>query len=191
MSLHHILCMSQEKECRFHSLYTVVPLVTQFLGLDKPSIWKRPVALLSYFGLPLIEDPRLLKWDFALSLQERRVLIDEMYEMLAPILFGRGVHRSSGNTVHHGELRDPDVRGWIIVSNNSTQQLIESHKLRRAKILQCAQLAEQLGAETVGMAELIASFGQGGYYLSERFPKLGFTTGHAYTIRQHNCRQHN
>lgn len=46
--------MSQEKECKFHSLYTVVPLVTQFLGLDKPSIWKRPVALLSYFGLPLI-----------------------------------------------------------------------------------------------------------------------------------------
>ena len=29
---------------------------------------------------------------------------------------------------------------------------------------------------------MIASFGQGGYYLSERFPKLGFTTGHAYTI---------
>ena len=98
-------------------------------------------------------EPRLLKWDFDLSLQERRVLIDEMYEMLAPILFGRGVHRSSGNTVHHGELRDPDVPGWIIVSNNSTQQLIESHKLRRAKILLCAQLAEQLGAKTVGMAE--------------------------------------
>jgi predicted amino acid dehydrogenase len=43
-------------------------------------------------------------------------------------------------------------------------------------------LAEKLGAKLIGMGGLIASFAQGGYWLSEQFPNVGFTTGHAYTI---------
>src|SRR5205085_1048098 len=76
----------------------------------------------------------------------------------------------------------PAIRGWIIVINNSTQQLLDSNKLRRAKIVQCARLAEALGAHVVGMAGLIAFFGKGGHFLSDLFPQLGLTTGHAYTI---------
>jgi len=76
----------------------------------------------------------------------------------------------------------PSVRGWILLVNNTTEQLINSNKLRRTKILQCAHLANVLGAQCVGMAGLIAFFGKGGYFLSEQFPNLGFTTGHAYTI---------
>jgi predicted amino acid dehydrogenase len=76
----------------------------------------------------------------------------------------------------------PEVRGWIIVANNSTEQLLYSHHLRKAKILQCAALAKELGAEVVGMAGLVAFFGRGGFLMSEKFPELGLTTGHAYTI---------
>jgi fatty aldehyde-generating acyl-ACP reductase len=76
----------------------------------------------------------------------------------------------------------PSVRGWIIVATNSTEQLLYSHRLRKAKVLQAAALAKALGAEVVGMAGLVAFFGRGGYLVSEQFPELGLTTGHAYTI---------
>lgn len=253
---------------KFHSLYTVVPLITQFLGLENPLFGsgKSPFSAISI--LPRIKDLSLIEWDFDLSIEERRVLIDEIYDMIGPILLGEGeeyvdllvdtiyydelcenptrmkefrrIQRAkldylsplvyqlgvveSGNfahIAHYGYTSDlhrehaflkklpparveewcnrafPTVfevnfqgfngtsraiRGWVVVINNSTEQLLGSNKLRRAKIVQCARLAEKLGAQIVGMAGLIAFFGKGGHFLSDLFPELGFTTGHAYTI---------
>jgi predicted amino acid dehydrogenase len=76
----------------------------------------------------------------------------------------------------------PEVTGWVLLISNTTEQLMNSSKLRKAKILQASRLAAALGAHTVGMAGLIAFFGNGGHVLAESFPQLGFTTGHAYTI---------
>src|SRR5258708_25655792 len=252
----------------FHSLYSVLPLVTQLLGLENPLFGsgKSPYSVISV--LPKIKDPTIVKWDVPLSLQERRELIDEMYDMIAPILLGQeeayidllvgtvygdtfipgseaGEHfrqsereklaalaplvrrlrlEAPGSFAHiahydnpedlrreHKSLKGipeecfeewaqhsfptvvelnfrgfreglPGVRGWILLVNNTTEQLINSHKLRRAKILQCAHLAEALGAHCVGMAGLVAFFGKGGYFFFEQFPKLGFTTRHASTL---------
>jgi fatty aldehyde-generating acyl-ACP reductase len=251
-----------------HSLFTVVPLMTQLLGLENPLFGSgnSPFSIISI--LPKLKDPRVVKWDFALSLEERRALIDDVYDMIAPCLLGEEEAYTEllVNTVHHKALRGnqtriadfrqaerekfaalaplvhslrvdapsnfaqiahygytPDllrehgflkhlptelfeqwcahsyptvfelnfrglgqaheaVRGWILCINNSTEQLLNDHKLRKAKITQCARLAEKLGAQVVGMAGLIAFFGNGGYYLGEMFPELSLTTGHAYTI---------
>lgn len=75
-----------------------------------------------------------------------------------------------------------DVTGWVLLLSNTTEQLMNNSRLRKAKIMQAARLAQALGANTVGMAGLIAFFGNGGHLLSETFPQLGFSTGHAYTI---------
>ena len=76
----------------------------------------------------------------------------------------------------------PEVTGWVLLIGNTTEQLMNNSRLRKAKIMQASRLAGALGAQTVGMAGLIAFFGNGGHLLSETFPALGFTTGHAYTI---------
>lgn len=76
----------------------------------------------------------------------------------------------------------PSVTGWALLIGNTTQQLMLDGGLRKAKILQAARLARALGAHTVGMAGLVAFFGNGGHLLSRTFTDVGFTTGHAYTI---------
>lgn len=76
----------------------------------------------------------------------------------------------------------PSITGWVLLVGNTTQQLMLDGGLRKAKILQAARLARALGAHTVGMAGLVAFFGNGGHTLSKTFADLGFTTGHAYTI---------
>jgi predicted amino acid dehydrogenase len=251
----------------FHSFFSVIPLLTQFLGLENPLFGsgESPFSLISI--LPRISDKQLLEPPVVVPLAERRQLIDECYDMAAPILLGEedlyvelvmDLHRSrldaapamgtaleaatreklsmlaplvnrfrrtgQGTFAHlahfgysidlqreHRFLKElspeqvdrwcarsfPSVfelnfrgipgmttsaRGWIIVANNSTEQLLFSHRLRKAKVLQSAALAKQLGAEVVGMAGLVAFFGRGGYLVSEQFPDLGLTTGHAYTI---------
>lgn len=76
----------------------------------------------------------------------------------------------------------PSVTGWVLLVGNTTQHLMLDGGLRKAKILQAARLARALGAHTVGMAGLVAFFGNGGNTLSKTYADLGFTTGHAYTI---------
>ena len=74
------------------------------------------------------------------------------------------------------------VKGWVIFIANYTKELLEDGKLRKRKILQAALLAEKLGAKIIGMGGLVASFAQGGHWLSREIRNVGFTTGHAYTI---------
>jgi predicted amino acid dehydrogenase len=250
-----------------HSFFSLVPLLTQFLGLENPLFGSgdSPFSLIAI--LPRLRDRSLLEPPVVLPLTDRRTLIDECYDMAAPILLHEeeayielvtDMHRSQFDTqphsgvafqralgaklaalaplvnrlrttgrgtfahlAHYGYTSDlqrehgflkalppeqfaqwcsrsfptvfelnfrgvPGVprplRGWIIVATNSTEQLLYSHRLRKAKVLQTAALAKALGAEVVGMAGLVAFFGRGGYLVSEQFPELGLTTGHAYTI---------
>jgi predicted amino acid dehydrogenase len=249
----------------FRSFYTLVALATQLAELDNPLFGsgRSPFSMISV--LPKLRDLDVADWSVGRTLHERRVLIDEIYDMAAPILLGEEdvyadlmtetVYRDElddraeefrsrtrekaamlrplvvrlqtsapGQAVHvahYGYANDlqrehafvkhlphdlfnawcqrsfptvfevnfrqlsPDlenVRVWIVVINNSTEQLLNDPRLRRAKILQAAGLAEKLGAGIVGMGGLVASFATGGQFLTQLFPQMGFTTGHAMTI---------
>lgn len=81
-----------------------------------------------------------------------------------------------------GDSESRDLRGWVVIVSNHTQQLLLSRKLRKKKIYQAALLAKKLGARIIGMGGLVASFMGGGKDLSREVRGVGFSTGHAYTI---------
>jgi fatty aldehyde-generating acyl-ACP reductase len=249
----------------FRSVYTLIALATQLAELDNPLFGsgRSPFSMISL--LPKFRRPEVAVWAVGQTLRERRILIDEIYDMAAPILLGEaqvyadlmtetvyrealGAHAEAfrsatrekaemlaplvrrlqsnapGQAVHiahYGYANDlqrehvfvkhlppdlftawcqrsfptvfevnfrqlsrevDDVRVWIVVINNSTEQLLTDPRLRRAKILQAASLADRLGARVIGMGGLVASFATGGQFLTQLFPQIGFTTGHAMTI---------
>lgn len=257
----------------FLSPYSLIAPLSQILGLNTPSMGggDSPYSVVSFI-FNLQNEMALFKEAFALSLSEKRKIIDEFYEMIAPSLLeeaeeyiefvvntkykyalGKGVIRERerlkktltrkfsffltllklfenrkadfGYIVHYGYPEDlyrehnfleklpqslahkwreysfpivneivlnnfasfdsrtkKSVRGWVIFIANYTKELLEDSGLRRRKILQAAKLAEKLGAEIIGMGGLIASFAQGGQWLSKQLKDIGVTTGHAYTI---------
>jgi len=264
--------IGKPKKGSLFSPYSVVPLMSQILGLNAPvsGSGDSPYSIISM--IPQMGNNALFREVFDIPLTEKRLIIDELYDMIAPwLLDERGAYISSllttkyrkdirgysaakteilkealhkkfkildhfmrsfdyakgdfAQIVHYGYVEDlhreysfleslpksdlghwfnfsypmvnevlmtnfPDkktgktrsIRGWIILITNSTRQLLETGKLRRKKILQAAQLAGKLGTARIGMAGLIASFAEGGYWLSRQLPNIGFTTGHAYTI---------
>jgi predicted amino acid dehydrogenase len=256
----------------FSSPYSLISLISQILGLNTPSMGSgdSPYSITSYI-FKLEDKIHLFRQAFAIPLVEKRKIVDEIYEMIAPSLlheqdkyiellvntkykprlgnserekkklkkilnekfailspfvsqfnnkngdFGYIVHYGYPEDLHkeHGFLQRlpasisekwkdysfPIVneiifrnfprygsktkriaKGWVIFIANHTKELLENYKLRKKKILQAARLAEKLGAKIIGMGGLIASFAQGGKWLSEQIKDIGFTTGHAYTI---------
>ncbi len=257
----------------FFSPYSVVPIISQMLGLNTPIVGSGdyPYSIASIV-FKISKEKQMLQELFNIPLIEKRKIVDEIYEMIAPALlceednyiellsstkykneleplsvdiknnFKRTFREKFsilrplimrfnnkkgdfGYIVHYGYLEDlyreydflqtipsslanewreysypivneilinnvdasipgvkSSINGWIIFVTNHTRELLESGKLRKRKILQAARLAEKLGAKNIGMGGLIASFAQGGYWLSEQMPNVGFTTGHAYTI---------
>ena len=264
--------LADVKEGVFYSPYSVHPIISQILGLNAPLMGSgdSPYSIISVISE--INEKKAFKDAFDMPLAEKRLITDDIYEMIAPVILGEeerfiegelnirhkestdgftpaeikefdGILREKftvlkeffnsfkykkgqfAQIVHYGNIDDlsreydfihslpgdvseqwfdlsyprvseilirnfpdngtntkKDIAGWIIFISNSTKQLIESSKLRKEKILQAARLAEKLGADIVGMAGLIASFAQGGHWLSEHIPTVGFTTGHAFTI---------
>jgi predicted amino acid dehydrogenase len=250
----------------FFSPYSVIPVISQILGLNIPLMGTgdSPYSVTSII-FQLKEKGRLFKEIFKIPLAEKRKILDELYEMLAPLLlededfyigflvktkykkelkgnveikrfkkelkdkfntirpfmkkflnlkgdFGYIVHYGYPEDLNreYGFLRElpyntaqewrnysypivneilvknfpghKNINGWVIFVTNYTKELLEDSKLRKRKISQAAILAEKLGARIIGMGGLIASFAQGGYWLSKQMPKVGFTTGHAFTI---------
>lgn len=255
----------------FSSPYSIIPIISQILGLNTPILGSgdSPYSIISF--IIQMNNKLLFRDAFKIPFVEKRLIIDEIYDMIAPILLNEedayidlltntkykenlDDNRNKINNfrenlrdkffmfssfindfeykkgdfaqiAHYGHIDDLNrendflkflpanstnewfngpfpivneilikdfldnksknnkkVSGWIIFIANSTDQLLESGKLRKKKILQAARLAERLGAKIIGMAGLIASFAQGGNWLSEQIPNVGFTTGHAYTI---------
>ncbi|MFH1245785.1 MAG: polysaccharide biosynthesis protein [Candidatus Omnitrophota bacterium] len=257
----------------FLSPYSLLAPLSQILGLNTPSMGDgdSPYSVVSFI-FKLHNEISLFKEAFAIPLNEKRKIIDEFYEMIAPSLLraedeyievvintkykyalGKGAVRQEerlekilkqkfscffallklfknkradfGYIVHYGYPEDlyrehsfleklprasarlwrdhsfpivneivlnnfsafagktkTNIRGWVIFIANYTKELLEDSRLRRRKILQAAKLAEKLGAEMIGMGGLIASFAQGGQWLSGQLKNTGLTTGHAYTI---------
>lgn len=263
--------LSQVNEDFFYSPYSLYPIILQILGLSTPLMGAGDSI---YSITSFIEkiDIEAFEEAFSIPLGEKRLIADEIYEMLAPVLLGefeefrellirtryckyvkkakkaevrffkdvmmeknkllsrfiKKIKFKPGDfaqIVHYGQFEDlyrenkflaslpknvledwfehsfpivseitiknvpdtilgekKDVVGYIIFVANSTAQLMSSSRLRRKKILQSACLAKKLGVKIIGMAGLIASFAQGGHWLSETVKGVGFTTGHAFTI---------
>lgn len=260
-----------EKEF-FSSPYSVIPLISQILGLNAPLMGSgdSPYAITSIVHKMHVKI-LLFRKLFQIPLIEKRMIVDEIYDMIAPYLLaeeekyisllintkyekffrnkeykkrkfeslmrkkfsiiGHLVNKfltrkgDFGYIVHYGYPEDlyrehsflrklsrvlseewrhnsfpivnevvlnnfpiyrgltkSNLRGWVIFIPNYTKELLLNGKLRKKKILQAALLAERLGAKIVGMGGLVASFAQGGQWLSEKIKNVGFTTGHAYTI---------
>ncbi len=257
----------------FLSPYSVIPIISQILGLNTPLMGSgdSPYSITSII-FKLKEKNKLFKEAFKLPLLEKRKIIDEINEMIAPILleeednyiellinskFKRLLKSSQlkkekfrnklkekfailaplvkkyssrkgdfAHIVHYGYPQDlnreygfleklpktlaqewreysfpvvneisvnnfykngclqkkKNIKGWIIFISNYTKELLENGRLRKRKILQAARLAENLGVKIIGMGGLVASFAQGGHWLSQEINTVGFTTGHAYTI---------
>ena len=72
----------------FLSPYSIVPFISQAIGLDIPTMGsgKSPYSIVSYFTK--LHKNIFLDKNKALTYQERRNLIDELYDMIAPYLLG-------------------------------------------------------------------------------------------------------
>lgn len=250
----------------FFSPYSVVPIIAQILGLNTPLMGTgdSPYSITSII-FTLKNKKELFREAFKIPLSEKRMIIDELSDMIAPILledkeayiallintrykkeirttkdkdnfkadlekkivvFKSFINRflnlksGFGYIVHYGHPSDlyreynfleklpksivsqwrynsypvvnelliknfpgeKTINGWVIFITNHTKELLEDHGLRKRKILQAALLAKKLGANIIGMGGLIASFAEGGKWLSRQIPDVGFSTGHAYTI---------
>ncbi|MFC1632403.1 hypothetical protein ACFL2I_07595 [Candidatus Omnitrophota bacterium] len=256
----------------FLSPYSLIAPMAQILGLNTPAMGSgnSPYSITSFI-FDWQDQAELLRQAFNIPLSEKRKIIDEFYEMIAPVLlsqeqeyiellvntkykralsgsakqtrrikqilrkkfsiFSALINRYSykkgdyGYIVHYGYPEDlyrehdflqklpraraqqwragsfpivnemvfnnfpgsglkskTKVQGWVIFIANYTKELLEDSSLRKNKILQAARLAEKLGAKIVGMGGLVASFAQGGQWLSRQLKDVGFSTGHAYTI---------
>lgn len=256
----------------FLSPYSVIPIISQSLGLNTPLMGSgdSPYSIISII-FELQKKERLLKDIFQLPLAEKRKIIDEIYEMIAPALLKeedeyvnllietkyrmpledkrrqsvkfrsalkekfailyplihglQSKNADFGYIAHYGYLEDlyreypfleklpisvaqewrkhsfpivnevilknfpnkglrikREIKGWVLFITNYTRELLEDGRLRKEKILKAAELAQKLGAKIIGMGGLVASFAQGGYWLSDKISDVGFTTGHAYTI---------
>lgn len=251
----------------FYSPYSVIPVLSQSMGLNTPLMGSgnSPYSIISF-----VQDlyPHKEHFDalFSLPLIEKRRIVDEIYEMIAPALLGEQdtfielmatttcrqlkniprFKRDSGEkfailmplinrfrrqkggfgyVVHYGYPEDiyreysflekmpprissawgqgsfpvvneivlndfptyrnqteKSLHGWLIFITNYTKQMLYDGKLRTTKIRMAALLAKALGARLLGMGGLIASFAQGGNWLSDELEGMGITTGHAYTI---------
>ncbi|MBU4305033.1 MAG: hypothetical protein KJ893_05360 [Candidatus Omnitrophica bacterium] len=264
--------LSDIDESNVYSAYSLIPLISQILGVNTPLMGTgdSPYSLVSAV-FQMRKKQSLFDGLFKISLEERRKVIDEMYEMVAPCLLeeegeyielllntkykyllknnkknlikekkvledkfsllapvvekNRSSQGDFAHMIHYGypadlyrefsflekmpkalvkQWRDYSypvvnefiirnfpvknkkaktaIKGWVLFVTNHTRELLESGSLRKRKILQAAKLARRMGARIVGMGGLIASFAQGGHWLSEQIPDMGFTTGHAYTI---------
>src|SRR5437763_1418454 len=72
----------------FRSFYTLVALATQLAELDNPLFGSghSPFSMISV--LPKLRRPEVADWSVGRTLRDRRILIDEIYDMAAPILLG-------------------------------------------------------------------------------------------------------
>src|SRR3989338_1291129 len=70
----------------FFSPYSIIPLISQVLGLNTPlhGSGDSPYSILSMISQ--INNANLFREIFELPLSEKRIIIDEIYEMIAPLL---------------------------------------------------------------------------------------------------------
>lgn len=75
-----------------------------------------------------------------------------------------------------------EAEGWFVACTLTTRQFIEGNEKRSvAKVIEAARLAEDLGAELVGLGAFTAVVGDGGNAVAEAVD-IGVTTGNSYTV---------
>ena len=81
--------LGRVKKDKFISPYSVIPLISQMLGLNTPLIGTgdSPYSITSII-FDMYDQTQLFRKIFGIPLIEKRKIIDEIYDMLAPALLG-------------------------------------------------------------------------------------------------------
>ena len=75
-----------------------------------------------------------------------------------------------------------EAEGWFIACPLSPHQLLHlPPELVYAKLEECCQIAQSLGAKIIGLGALTSVAGDGGITLAQRVP-IAVTTGNSYTV---------
>ena len=75
-----------------------------------------------------------------------------------------------------------EAEGWLIACPLSPHQLLHMPpEIVYAKLEECSQIAQTLGAKIIGLGALTSVAGDGGLTLAQRVP-LAVTTGNSYTV---------
>ena len=116
--------------------------------------------------------------DLARKYAAARFLPDRLLEAIMARMSARQISSISG-------LRSPvgaEAEGWFVGCTLSTRQFIEMDERRTVpKVIEAALLAEELGAEIVGLGAFTAIVGEGGRQVADAV-EIGVTTGNSYTV---------
>lgn len=89
-AINKLSCIFTQLDRReINSPYTLIPIIAQIFGLSTPLMGsgRSPYSLINYPNL-LINQHALMNDIFNMPLAERRLIVDEIYGMIAPILLG-------------------------------------------------------------------------------------------------------
>jgi len=76
-----------------------------------------------------------------------------------------------------------EARGWFIACPLTPRQMMELPvEFVYDKLEKCCRIAQELGAEIIGLGAFTSVVGDGGITLSKRIPGFAITTGNSYTV---------
>jgi fatty aldehyde-generating acyl-ACP reductase len=116
--------------------------------------------------------------DIARKYAVTRFLPDRVVEAIMAHVPAKTVSRITG-------LQSPTgakTEGWFVGCTLTTRQFINGNEQRAlAKVIESVRLAEELGAEIVGLGAFTAIVGNGGQQVADAVD-VGVTTGNSYTV---------
>lgn len=78
-------------------------------------------------------------------------------------------------------LTGATTKGWFIACPLTPSMMLEDTEFAYSRIVQCAQMAEELGAKLIGLGAFTSVVGDGGITVAKR-SKIAVTTGNSYTV---------
>lgn len=116
--------------------------------------------------------------DLARKYRAARLLPERVLETAMARMPAQTISRITGVQSPTGA----ETEGWFVGCTLSTRQFIEGKEKRSvAKVIESARLAEDLGADLVGLGAFTAVVGDGGRQVAEAI-ESGVTTGNSYTV---------
>lgn len=106
------------------------------------------------------------------------ILPDRVVEALMTLLPAQEVSRITGIRSATGA----ETEGWFVGCTLTTRQFVEGDERKTvAKVIEAARLAEELGAQIVGLGAFTAVVGGGGQQVADAVD-IAVTTGNSYTV---------
>ena len=116
--------------------------------------------------------------DVARKYRFARVLPDRVVEAVISHVPAQEISRITGVQSPTGARTE----GWFVGCTLTTRQFISGKERKSlAKVIESAQLAQELGAKIVGLGAFTAVVGDGGQQVADAL-EIGVTTGNSYTV---------